>query len=110
MKKNETNEIKNNDINKTMISGTVTFTKGSEKCLSVGLKCAYYDEYSKKNFTCYPIVKLFANANKDITLTDIEKGDVLTITAHHTTSKFTDKNGNERFTTELVADNFDVVE
>ena len=110
MKKNNETEIKNTDINKTMISGTVTFTKGSEKCLSVGLKCAYYDEYSKKNLTCYPVVKLFANSNNDITLTDIENGDCLTITAHHTTSKFTDKNGNERFTTELVASNFNIVE
>lgn len=99
-----------NDINKTMLSGTVTFTKGSEKCMTVGLKCAYYDEYSKKNFTCYPVVKIFESANKDALLTDIEKGDTLTITAHHTTSKFTDKNGNERFTTELVADAFDFVE
>lgn len=92
------------DLNTIIVSGTVTFNNRiAEGVANVGIKCNYHLETVDKDFTTYPVVKLFNNEKYEVE--DIEKGDLITLKAHYSTRKY-----KEKYFTEVIADSFEIVE
>lgn len=92
--------------NNVRICGNVTFAKSYSdgKVVSIGIGASYKD--GDKEFTAYPTIKAFASVEKTgfDNVTDIEKGDMVEVVGHFVTRSYDDKNGNKKFTTEIIAD------
>lgn len=88
--------------NEVKLMGNVTFVKAYGKVSRVGLVTEYED--NEKNFKCTNVVKFFDNMEGVL-----NKGDLITIEGHFATSKYTDKTGNEVFTTDIIADSVTTV-
>lgn len=60
------------DLNTIFVSGTVTFNNRiTEGVANVGIKCNYHLETIDKDFTTYPVIKVFNNGKFEVE--DIER-------------------------------------
>lgn len=99
IKKANTNISMTNEVR---LMGNVTFVKSYGKVSRVGLVTEYED--NGKTFKCTNVVKFFDSMEGVL-----NNGDLISVEGHFATSKYTDKKGEDVFTTDIIADSVTTV-
>jgi single-strand DNA-binding protein len=96
-------------VNKAIILGNVgsdPVVRETEKCLVANLSIATSD-YTTKETTWHRVV--FFGKSAETISTYIKKGCSLYVEGKIVNKKYTDKNGQEKYTSEIIASNFSIL-